>query len=49
VCNDKGNALGMGIPAKNKNGNSREKQALKGRNKGLAMSRPFRARADALQ
>jgi hypothetical protein len=31
------------------NGNSREKQALKGRNKGLAMLRPFRARADALQ
>ena len=31
------------------NGNSREKQAVKGRNKGLAMLRPFRARADALQ
>jgi hypothetical protein len=31
------------------NGNSRGKQALKGRNTGLAMLRPFRARANALQ
>jgi hypothetical protein len=30
------------------NGNSRGKQALKGRNKGLAMLRRFRARANAL-